>query len=193
MPNWCYNQLEIHGSERALLKLIEFIESDEATTLFWNTHHPREYELEKYEKSGWYDWNTINWGTKWDVSLSEVQGFKQIQRDDIPYSLVWHFETAWTPPSPWLLKLCKRFPSLYADLVFTEEGCNFVGRLKIENAKVVMDVIGDAEHQTFIDMEMDCQYCDEGWEGYYVCQQNSDGVWTTNIRDAEEDLPIGTM
>lgn len=59
----------------------------------------------------WYDWNTSNWGTKWDAYSQNVSEI--IDNGNGNGTFVFYFETAWGFPEPvWdkLLELIKEFP-----------------------------------------------------------------------------------
>lgn len=84
--------------------------------------------IKKYGFTNWYDWRIANWGTKWDIDLSIFQ--KE------PRSLVYSFDTAWSPPIEAILYVSRSFPSLRFSLNFSEEGMGFKGRANIRNGKM---------------------------------------------------------
>jgi hypothetical protein len=53
-----------------------------------------------FGKKNWYDWNTENWGTKWNAY---GQDEKSIARTEDTLTLT--FQTAWSPPRLWLCAL----------------------------------------------------------------------------------------
>lgn len=63
-----------------------------------------------------------NWGTKWDIEAELVS-------DDDEY-LEYEFNSAWSPPVPWLEKVAKDFPNLDFNLRYEEEGIGFMGCAK---------------------------------------------------------------
>jgi len=83
---------------------------------------PRELEGTKSpsDEPNWYDWRVEHWGTKWDVQGDLVY-------DDEEY-LEYCFESAWSPPTPFLEKVSKDFPLLRFVLKYEEEGIGFIGR-----------------------------------------------------------------
>lgn len=57
-----------------------------------------------YQLKG-YDWQIENWGTKWDAIEPKLISEK-------PGEIIYHFETAWSEPEPWLDKVIKKYPRL---------------------------------------------------------------------------------
>jgi hypothetical protein len=47
--------------------------------------------MEKYGAADWYGWNIRNWGTKWDVTLENINRVDE-------YTLTASFDSAWSPP-----------------------------------------------------------------------------------------------
>lgn len=86
------------------------------------TEKDRKALVEMYGTDNWYDWNIANWGTKWDCSSSE-QGY---QTDEESYFAV-NFDSAWSPPTNWLVKVIADYPKLNFKLIYSETGCWFAG------------------------------------------------------------------
>ena len=120
---------------------------------FWNIHSPLEdgITMEEYvqqpDRSGvdtndpdwfaksvafaktrkdWYSWNTSNWGTKWDVAVSD--GDKYPDTELLEYEskgddnwLVYKYNTAWSPAVTILTKLSLLVPNSLLTLEFEEE------------------------------------------------------------------------
>jgi len=79
-----------------------------------------------FKGNHWYDWNVRNWGTKWDVAVSEaeeypdtyIEGPTQNGENSVVY---YNFNTAWSPPMPAMEKLSAQYPSLLLTLSYEEE------------------------------------------------------------------------
>ena len=128
MPNWCSNTLHISGDDD---KVKSFFNNGIQNGLWkMSLYFPMPKELEettapskennedlikRFGYDNWYDWRCANYGTKWDAD-SENYG------DDHVY-----FETAWSPPLPWLEKVAKDYPELTFRLDYSEEGMQFGG------------------------------------------------------------------
>jgi hypothetical protein len=74
----------------------------------------------------WYSWNTSNWGTKWDVAVSD--GDKYPDTELLEYEskgddnwLVYKYNTAWSPAVTILTKLSLLVPNSLLTLEFEEE------------------------------------------------------------------------
>ena len=148
MPNWCYNRIEIEGSEKERLRMKAFIHGDDDDVEFdFNKILPYP---EKYAKmdaevdedginrskgfnAGGYDWCIANWGTKWnacDVIVAD-DGFEI------------DFDTAWSPSLPVTLALSKLFPTLIFTHRYEEGGCDYSGFSVFRNGKEVDSAEGD--------------------------------------------------
>lgn len=105
---------------------------------FWNIIKPT--NLEAYNKQSdhslpmeeqlmfkgdnWYDWNVTNWGTKWDVAVSDNEQYPEtelINEEDWSDRLIYSFNTAWSPPLPAIATLSEQYPNLEFTLSYEEE------------------------------------------------------------------------
>ena len=107
--------------------------------------------IKKYGTDNWYNWQTENWGTKWDcydhieISESEI-----------------HFNTAWSTPIRALMILSRMFDDITIEVRYADEdfGCN-VGIYTLqgghiesiyqpsyskESVKLAMDILSDTEY-----------------------------------------------
>lgn len=74
----------------------------------------------------WYSWNITNWGTKWDVAVSDDEKYPDtelVYEDENGENLVlvYKFQTAWGIPEEAMITLSKQFPTLLFTLSFEEE------------------------------------------------------------------------
>ena len=92
--------------------------------LEWLTeHHPDVVEkgrktLQCFRETGcmsWYEWNTENWGTKWDA-----YEYEPVSRSE--GCAVLRFQTAWSPPRPVLAALAAQWPMLTISVESIDEG-----------------------------------------------------------------------
>jgi hypothetical protein len=63
----------------------------------------------------WYNFNNREWGTKWDIH-NEV-----FLAEDKPDSLIYSFDTAWSPPCEAILRLSEQYPEAKITLDYEEE------------------------------------------------------------------------
>lgn len=88
----------------------------------WHKANPRPDVKDGYN-SGGYEWCIQHWGTKW--------GFCDTARYIRPRSVVYTFNTAWSPPVPLIEKMSDMFPKLTFILNFECEG-EGLGKERIE-------------------------------------------------------------
>ena len=76
--------------------------------------------IEKYSYGNWYEWSCKNWGTKWNAYDGYVN---EVSDECFQVS----FCTAWSPPMPVIQKMGEKFPELYIEMEYQEEGMGFAG------------------------------------------------------------------
>lgn len=103
MPNYCENKVTVIGCKEDLDEI------DDVNFSFQNLC-PRPEEQEE----NWYNWNNINWGTKWDCWDYELK----MKEENI---LVGSFRTAWCPPIAFLTSLLGKFPKAWIKCEFYTE------------------------------------------------------------------------
>lgn len=103
---------------------------------FWNIVAPT--NLEAYNKQSdhslpmaeqlqfkgenWYDFNVRNWGTKWDVGVSNDDEYPETElMEETDTSLAYRFNTAWSPPLPAIETLSSQYPNVEFNLSYEEE------------------------------------------------------------------------
>lgn len=92
-----------------------------------------------------YDWQSKNWGTKWDIYNNDVETYcnfidstkendllSQYQLGLKESLLIYKFNTAWSPPINWLIKVAQDFPTLFFKLTYIEENTAFGGEIVIK-------------------------------------------------------------
>jgi hypothetical protein len=83
-----------------------------------------EANLEKHGYANWYDWQTDNWGTKWDISGSD-NGDAAVSDDG--KSVQFSFDSAWSPPITFYHKMVGEL-GFGVDAFYYEPGMSFCGR-----------------------------------------------------------------
>jgi len=150
IPNWCENDLTIKGPKEELIKFANFVSN--GTNYFdFNKILPLPAELaggkspsdfskkknaelvKKYGFDNWYDWQIMNWGTKWNAHLEEK--FTIEDREMFAY-----FATAWSPPEPLIIEASRQFPLLTFKLKFWEGGGGFRGMLICKAGEILKQV-----------------------------------------------------
>lgn len=155
MPNWVYNTLTVEGSPESVIKLREQMNKPFKYSInsngdlaynveeriysnpvfsFWNIIAPTDMEAYHAQpdfkadglQNDWYSWNNRNWGTKWDVAVSDDNNYPdtQLYKDEANGDnnvLVYGFETAWSFPDNALAELSAQYPELLFTLSYEEE------------------------------------------------------------------------
>jgi hypothetical protein len=132
----------------------------------------QEFVRSMKEDQDWYHWNCRNWGTKWDVAVdnkSEYPNTIKTVNDD--GSILYQFETAWSPVGEVLMKLSEQYPTLEFDYEYEEEqgwggACTFLGGEDI-GCYEYDSPMSHADHKER-DKECICEYGDPE-NGYEDC------------------------
>ena len=149
MPNWCQNRVSFYSDNETQLKEVyDIFDNDEPFQHIvpapdWKTTPNDKGELpvlrEMKDTEGrvihttydfpdgknddrWYDWNIINWGTKWEVSDVECDHWDG-------NSFECEFETAWSPPEGIYYALRQLFPDVDVSWFYDEPGMMVAGYL----------------------------------------------------------------
>jgi hypothetical protein len=149
MPNWCDGEVEVYGSREDLEAILAQAgkgtykletDWDSETRKYKNvSEQPNKFSFENFFPTpeellvgeGWYNWRTANWGTKWDLSQSELS-LGEIQTADDPskpYDLYFSIglQTAWSPAFGVFEKISEQYPEVHIEYRFVEEGMSFFG------------------------------------------------------------------
>jgi len=109
---------------------------DNPVFAFWNIIRPTDIEAYvrqpdrtipideqlKFKGDDWYSWNVRNWGTKWDVAVSNDEQYPDtILEIDEAHRLDYQFNTAWSPPEEVVAELSRQYPNLIMDMEYEEE------------------------------------------------------------------------
>jgi hypothetical protein len=149
MPNWVFNNLHIEGSVEAIEKVktqlnkpyitkhtgfekkVSITAYDNPVIAFWNIVAPPPEKIDIYFSSAdseadaewnWYAWNNHNWGTKWDIGVSNDNKFPETSfNQNSDTSIQYSFQTAWSPPLPVIEALSLQYPELEITLEYEEE------------------------------------------------------------------------
>ena len=182
MPNWCNNGITLRHADPQMIErvltgreglLMEFLPTpapllDTTAGSFGDSEKQRELErlqednIRAYGFKDWYDWNIANWGTKWDVSLDNVE------RQD-PNTVSAAFDSAWSPPITAYERLLEL--GFEIEAFYYEPGMCFVGKWVDgedecfeyggQTSDTVRDYIGEELDDYFGISEEMAQYEDE--------------------------------
>jgi len=102
----------------------------------------------------WYGWCVDKWGTKWNCYSGSVN------TDSIDTGeLVYHFDSAWSPPVGVIQAAAEHFDTLEFRLEYAENGCDFAG---------VFEAIGDVFSDDCVDGVLSTEYGRELYEEMYA-------------------------
>lgn len=130
MPNHCFNTLTITSNEIENVKKF-YSENLNVEEEFCHLSFNKSIPIPEDEKSNWYNWNCENWGTKWDAYEIEI--------NDNDNSIEYYFQTAWSPPTPWLDTVAKKYTNIEFRLEYNEPGCDFGGIITYNNGELTQD------------------------------------------------------
>lgn len=152
MPNWCSNTLELSGDKEVIKKITDWHKDRQsgktddvglfslfyptpkelATTTYPNPE-PNEDLIKKFGSSNWYDFQTTNWGTKWDANevCMAVESENGIRLS---------FDTAWSPPIAFYEKLSRDYPELNISASYYESGCDFCGTFESDFGEETLSI-----------------------------------------------------
>ena len=103
-----------------------------------------------FKGNNWYDWNVRNWGTKWDVAVSNDEKYPDTYlTEESTTGLSYNFNTAWSPPIEAITKLSEQYPDVTFNLSYEEE-TGWGGEVEFENGA----------HATLEEYENKCRDCD---------------------------------
>ena len=146
MPNYTYNTLTLKGRPQTLQRVYNLLRNGEDCISFeklipcpeklksddWQSDKEiARQNLEQYGYEGWYDWRVAKWGTKWEACQPRFE-------NGVKGCLVYCFDTAWSPPEPFVAELSRRFPSLDIFHEAHEEACMFDSFIKSYKGGVVV-------------------------------------------------------
>lgn len=142
MPNWCMNHVVVNTRNADLVGMLAQFESgDEGQGLFsllapmppelLDATYPNTPEdvakrnVEEFGYPTWYEFAEDKWGTKWDVQRRDVM-VGDITTDQEVKRITLSFDTAWSPPIPFLVSLAS-LPGTVVEAHYAEPSNGFGG------------------------------------------------------------------
>ena len=109
----------------------------EGTPLHGKISQSRANHLMKtYGATDWYDWCCANWGTKWGAY--DVNDWNVCENEAVVT-----FNTAWSPPTEFLINASKLYPHLQFKNTYCDEGGGFLGWDIISDGEKVDEAVYD--------------------------------------------------
>ena len=140
MPNWCNCSVTFDCSDELFDEICSYVKSENNIFDFGKVipmpediYHGDlgQAEREKYGKNNWYDWSIENWGTKWNSEGASL------------YENTFTFDTAWSPCSPVIITLAKRFSDAHIRFQYSEPGWGFCGVEEYRGGYKIYQLEGD--------------------------------------------------
>lgn len=137
MPNWCNNSITITGPSSELKRFYEenkgINPEGEKSELLFSKALPEPFKTDEIDPStgkefDWWNWRINNWGTKWETL--------DVQFDIDETQLWYNFDTAWSPPEHWFMKVVGLYPELNFYMTFEEPGMAFKGSAQRTKGKL---------------------------------------------------------
>ena len=126
-------------------------------------HKPEMTDWFMFAGNDWYIWNVRNWGTKWDVAVSDNEQYSDTNMEDAVngenHVVHYNFNTAWSRPLPALFNLSSQYP----DLLFThsyEEETGWGGEMEILRGVAISESEYDNQCRD-CDATNQMEYCEE--------------------------------
>ena len=193
MPNWFYFDLQVEGKQEDVQEFVKNVKGTEkyeteGRDFDFNHFIPQPDNIyrgslsfkdeERLKEEGipsWYNWNTQNWGTKWNASV-----------DDIFYEegstkAVYRLSTAWAFPSPVINTMLEMYPNLNFFIEGEEESGSYGVHIDTEKELYLV------EDSTLVDPETDREiyFKEQDDRLYHPFYKDDD----TMVPDAEDFFP----
>lgn len=138
-PNDEWNLNQLHPTPIGLLNAVKGsgsdAESEENTALMKSN-------TDEFGYPTWYEWRHENWGTKWGACHIQLDASDLIGLRDLlgkRKSLMFSWESAWTPAIQLVQNISKQFPKLIFGFYYTEEANFFSGYCVCHNGEIIKD------------------------------------------------------
>ena len=159
-----------------------FLPIPDTFLLYDTTNHPNDFpaaakeQKEKYGVVGWYRYNCLTLGTKWNFGLcndGQTATLEEVAAG------VWRFEfyceTAWSMPLVWCGTMKKMFPELTVAICAQEENNSYC---------VTGEVDENGELEEYADLTDECQDAYAAWYNEYEENEECDDYFDdTEISD----------
>lgn len=190
--------------------VIETIKYSNPIFSFWNIIAPPADKIDEYEEThgttkdkvtgemvrtgdssfNWYNFNNREWGTKWDVAVSDENKFPETTMTDGETLVQYSFQTAWSPPIEAIEKLSAQYPELEITLDWEEEqgfGGVYVfqeGSHYVEKEWDIPDSHADYVERDNVD-GCNCANYEDDEDWYDDCPGKKKAILVSAVRDVE--------
>jgi len=123
------------------------------------------YEYQKkFGADNWYDWQTRNWGTKWNA-------YEQVEHEANEIE----FDTAWSTPLQAMVHLSKKYPQVQFEVRYADEDFGYnVGEYLLINGSIENQNIPDGGTVEALELAMEIKGDEELYLEQYLCEDIED-------------------
>lgn len=123
------------------------------------------YEYQKkFGADNWYDWQTRNWGTKWNA-------YEQVEHEANEIE----FDTAWSTPLQAMVHLSKKYPQVQFEVRYADEDFGYnVGEYLLINGSIENQNIPDGGTVEALELAMEIKGDEEYYLEQYLCEDIED-------------------
>ncbi len=120
------------------------------------------YEYQKkFGADNWYDWQTRNWGTKWNA-------YEQVEHEANEIE----FDTAWSTPLQAMVYLSKKYPQVEFQVRYADEDFGYnVGEYLLINGNIENQNIPDGGTLEALELAMEIKGDEEYYLEQYLCEE----------------------
>ena len=142
---------------------------------------PRDMPIEEqmqFKTNDWYSFNVREWGTKWDVAVSDDDKYPETELVEYKSEgddnwVIYKYNTAWSPAVTILTKLSLLVPNSLLTLEFEEEQ-GWGGEYEILRGEVTENL--EYDNRCYACQSFNCiEYCDNGCGEF--CLECNEGSW----------------
>jgi hypothetical protein len=205
MPNWFYFTLEVSGKKKDVESFMDNVQGSEKyeseeQKFDFNHFIPQPENVfrgnlgvEERKRCAennipnWYDWNTHNWGTKWNAVVDDRVCEYSVSGKN--HSLVYRMRTAWAFPSDVIEKMLEMYPHLSFEIEGEEETGSYGIYVKHDNGNTIS---WHEEDPTLIDEYTDKEVYYDSASHVYRYTENNEVVGAEDefSHDSHDFYPI---
>ncbi len=114
------------------------------------------------------------WGTKWgayeviETTKASGERWTPVTEKESDDWTNFNFDTAWSPPEPWLKAVALKFPALIFNMTYVEEGMGFKGQLILKGELELLNETGKCLFQDIEDQH-------EAWDIFGLGEMLEEG------------------
>lgn len=173
MPNHVTNILNVSGGPKRMAELFEAVKTEKyglgsidfakiipvPDYIYQGDFGPA--EMAKYGKNNWLDWNTSNWGSKWNSYGYDEFTSKKFDGENL------RFQTAWSSVHQVIGRLAEMYPDLEFSYCWADEDFgNNVGRREYSAGEETECYLPNGGSKEALEMAAEVHQVDLEDEGY---------------------------